>query len=123
MTPPVTPPGWPADLPPPQATEFGDNVVAWLLDRGPGQWRSHAVLRRQPRALARLVSDHLTAQLLGLRQSYGSARRLLGDVVPSDEMPEFLAAIEAEGALTAEMLRQVDQVGEALAGRQWRARL
>lgn len=123
MTPLATPPGWPIDLPPPQADQFGDKVVAWLLDRAPGQWRGHAVLRRHPRALAQLVSDHLGAELAGLRQSYASARRLLGDVVPADEMPELLAAIEAQGSWTTEALRQVDQVREALAGRQWRARL
>jgi hypothetical protein len=123
MTPPATPPGWPDDLPPPQADQFGDKVVAWLLDRAPGQWRAHAVLRRHPRALAQLVSDHLGAELAGLRQSYASARRLLGDVVPADEMPQFLAAVEAQGSLTAEELRQVEQVREALAGREWRARL
>jgi hypothetical protein len=119
----ASPPGWPVDLPPPQSDEFGDEVVAWLLDRAPGQWRSHLVLRRQPRALAQLLTDHLASELAGLRKSYASARRVLGGVVPVAEMPLLLTAIEAEGADTAETLRQVTQVGEALAGRRWRTRL
>jgi hypothetical protein len=119
----VAPPGWPRDLPPPYADEFAQSVTGWLLNRGPGQWRSHAVLRRRPRALARLVADHLTAELEGLRRSYAGARRTLVDIVPADDMDELLAAIESEGAVVAESLRQVEQVSEALAGKQWRARL
>ena len=123
MTPPATPPGWPDDLPPPQADQFGDKVVAWLLDRAPGQWRAHAVLRRHPGGLGRLGSEHRGADVVGVRQAYASAGRWLGDVVPADEMPQFLAGVEAQGSLTAEELRQVEQVREALAGREWRARL
>lgn len=81
------------------------------------------MLRRHPRALALLVSDHLQAELAGLRRTYAAARRTLADLVPADEMEQLLSTIEAEGALAAEMLRQVEQVSEALAGRQWRARL
>ena len=33
MTEPATPPGWPADLPPPHSAAFGERVVAWLEDR------------------------------------------------------------------------------------------
>ncbi len=123
MSDPVAPPGWPRDLPPPFADEFGLKVTGWLLDRGPGQWRSHPVLRRRPRALARLLSDQLDAQLEGLRRSYAGARRALADIVPADDMAELLAAIESEGALVAETRRQVEQVEQALAGKQWRARL
>lgn len=119
----VAPPGWPRDLPPPFADEFAQSVTSWLLDRGPGQWRSHAILRRRPRALARLLADHLTAQLEGLRRSYAGARRSMAEIVPADDMTDFLAVIESEGAVVAETLRQVEQVEEALGGRRWRARL
>ncbi len=119
----ATPPGWPRDLPPPYVDEFAQNVPGWLLDRGPGRWRTHPVLRRHPRALALMVSDHLQAELAGLRKTYAAARRTLADVVPADQMDDLLAAIEAEGAVTAESLRQVEQVADALAGRRWRARL
>ena len=119
----VTPAGWPADLAPPGTEQFADQVTGWLLDRGPGEWRLHAVLRRHPRALARLLVQHLDSRLTGLRHTYGAARRELAEVIPEAEMSELLAAIEADGALTAEILRQVQQVDEALAGRRWRDRL
>lgn len=118
-----TPVGWPADLAPPAAARFGDDVTAWLLDRGPGEWRAHAVLRRHPRALSALLIAHLDTHLEGLRRHYGSVRREMSDVMPPADIPELLAAIEADGAQTAETLRQVRLVDEALAGRRWRRRL
>lgn len=117
------PPGWPAELPPPEAEEFADKVTGWLLDRSPGQWRAHAVLRRHPRALAFLVVDQLQAQLEALRSSYGRARAELRDVVAVDDLGAVLAAIEAEGAVAAESVRQATQVAEAMSGVRWRARL
>ncbi len=117
------PPGWPGDLPGPDAAEFGDRVTNWLLDRGPGEWRSHPVLRRHPRALSRLLIHHLDARLAGLRTSYSAARRELADVVPGAEFADLLAAIEADGVVTTEMLRQARLVDEALSGRRWRSRL
>lgn len=119
----VVPVGWPRDLPPADTTGFGESVSAWLLDRGPGEWRSHPVLRRHPRALSALLITHLETHLDGLRRHYGSVRRDMSEVVPAADIPDLLAAIEADGAQTAETLRQVRLVDEALAGRRWQRRL
>jgi hypothetical protein len=119
----VAPAGWPRDLPPPFTDEFGAEVAAWLLDRGPGEWRAHPVLRQFPQALGLLVADHLAAQLTGLRQSYRSVRSELADAVPPDRMGDLLAAIEAQAAVVTESSRQVELVREALAGTRWRPRL
>ena len=81
------------------------------------------MLRNHPAALAQLVADHLAATLVGLRDSYRSARRLLGEQLSAPEVDQVLVAIEAEGAQTAEMARQVGLVAEALAGKHWRPRL
>jgi hypothetical protein len=119
----VAPAGWPTDLPPPFAEEFGAEVAGWLLDRGPGEWRAHPVLRQFPQALGLLVADHLEAELTGLRRSYRSVRSEMGDAVPPDRMGDLLAAIEAQAAVVTESGRQVALVREALAGRRWRPRL
>lgn len=119
----VAPVGWPADLGPPGSNRFDDDVTAWLLDRGPGEWRAHDVLRRYPPALSALLITHLEARLTALRRHYGSVRRDMREVMPPAEIPELLTAIEADGSLTAETLRQVRLVDEALSGRRWRRRL
>lgn len=119
----VAPVGWPADLGPPGSRRFDDGVTAWLLDRGPGEWRSHDILRRYPQALSSLLITHLETRLAALRRHYGSVRRSMAEVMPPEDIPELLAAIEADGSLTAETLRQVRLVDEALAGRRWRRRL
>ena len=123
MPQPVTPPGWPADLPPAFLDEFGDRVSDWLLDRGPLGLRERRVWRRQPRALAMVVNNHQVRVLAGLRESYSAARRELADVVPSDELERVLLALEAAGAEATESARQVSLVVEALAGKHWRRRL
>ncbi len=119
----VAPAGWPRDLPPPYTDQFGAAVTGWLLDRGPGEWRAHPVLRQFPQGLGLLVADHLAAQLTGLRQSYRSVRSELADAVPPDRMGDLLAAIEAQAAVVTESARQVELVREALAGTRWRPRL
>ncbi|MEI2718350.1 MAG: hypothetical protein V9E98_15410 [Candidatus Nanopelagicales bacterium] len=119
----TAPPGWPRDLPPPQAGEFSERVTGWLLDRAPGSWRTQPVLRRHPRALALLVSDGLESELEGLRRSYASARRRLTDVVTPADLAAILTAIEALATEVTESRRQVEQVAEALAGVRWRPRL
>jgi hypothetical protein len=119
----TNPPGWPPDLPPADSDEFADHVVGWLLDRAPGGWRRHGVLRAQPFALAVLVRQHSNAVLDGLRGSYAAARRELADRLSPDQLDDVLVALEAEGAEAAESSRQVHLVEEALAGKRWRARL
>lgn len=119
----VAPIGWPADLAPPGTARFDDDVTAWLLDRGPGEWRAHDVLRRYPRALSALLITHLETRLVALRRHYGSVRSDMAEVMPPSEIPELLIAIEADGSLTAETLRQARLVDEALNGRRWRSRL
>lgn len=117
------PPGWPRDLPPPQTDEFGQRVVGWLLDRVPGGWRSHPVLRRHPLALAALARHHLDGELTGLRQAYSAARRELADVVPPGELESILAALEAQAATVTETQHEVRLIAEALQGKRWRPRL
>jgi hypothetical protein len=123
MTEPATPPGWPADLPPPHSAAFGERVVAWLLDRGPAGFRSAVHLRANPAALARIVSYTCSGEVEALRVAYGAVRRELGDGLSPGQLERIMAEIEAQGAASAESLREVDLVAQALAGVTWRARL
>ena len=120
---PAAPTGWPRDLDPPETAGFESSVVGWLLDRCPPEYRAHEVLRRHPRALARLAVHHCEATLEGARAAYATCRRELQGAVPPDVMPEVLASLEAEGARIASTLREVRLVDEALAGTRWRPRL
>ena len=58
-----------------------------------------------------------------LRVAYAGARRELTEYLGPDEIEAVLADIEAQGAHSAESLRQVELVAAALAGQRWRARL
>lgn len=123
MTGAPVPPGWPRDLQPPQTEEFMQRVAGWLLDRVPGGWRSHPVLRRHPLGLAVLACHHLDGELTGLREAYSSARRELSDVVPPGELESILTALEAQAATVTETQREVRLVADALRGKRWRPRL
>jgi hypothetical protein len=120
---PVRPPGWPADLPPPQTDAFRERVPAWLLDRAPAGFRAAAALRAHPPALARIVAYTCTGEVEALRAAYGAVRRELGDSLTADQVDSVLVDLEALGARSAETLRQVDLVVAALAGATWRERL
>ena len=84
------PTGWPRGLAGPDDPAFPDAVVNWLLDRCPPDYRAHDVLRRQPRALARLTVHHCAATLAGMREAYASARRELSHAIPPEAVPEVL---------------------------------
>ncbi|MCH9719105.1 MAG: hypothetical protein K0U60_04470 [Actinomycetia bacterium] len=119
----AVPPGWPRDLPAPDSAEFRERVVAWLLDRAPAGFRTARTLRSQPQALALIVANVAMGEVEALRVAYAGARRELIEYLGPDEIAAVLADIEAQGAQSAESLRQVELVAAALAGQQWRARL
>lgn len=117
------PPGWPAQLPPPGAGEFHDRVVAWLLDLGPADFRGYRVFRNQPQVLAWAVASYLEAALQASRTLYSTTRREFAEQLTPVTVSEVLNAIEFEGVRLRRALREVTLVQEALAGRQWSARL
>ncbi len=108
----MVPPGWPKDLPPGGTAAFGEHVVGWLLDRGPGELRTSA-LRVLPLALAAYVRHHLAACLEGAREAYRLARTELS-ALSADELARAQAGLEAEGARLLQAKREVDLVWDAL---------
>jgi hypothetical protein len=118
-----TPPGWPSGLCSPENPEFPQRCVAWLLDVGPPEFRSHEVFRRHPLVLVHVTAAHVSASLAGFRAAYSAARRDLADWAGPETIEATLRALEREGARLAALTREVDLVGEALRGATWRPRL
>ena len=117
------PPGWPDRLADPDDPEFAPAAIAWLLDQGPGEWRSLPGLRDSPAALAYRARCEVRGRLDAARAAYSGLRRELAEDLPADEIDAALAALEAEGAGLLALEREVDLVAEALRGRRWRPRL
>ena len=65
----TTPPGWPEGVPPPEAQGWQDDAVGWLLDAAPAHYRLDPFLPHQPHVLARLVVEHLHANVTAARQA------------------------------------------------------
>jgi hypothetical protein len=107
------PTGWPRDLPPAGTAEFDENVVAWLLDRGPADLRVSPI-RHFPVALARLVSRLVDSSLDGTRGAYASARVELGEHLSPDGLATVQAALESEGARLLQIQREVALVEDVL---------
>ena len=108
----LAPAGWPRDLGAPGTAPFGDEVVGWLLDRGPGELRA-SELRRYPLALAWYVEHHVDGALAGARSAYAQARTALAPLGAAD-VEVAQRTIEAEGARLTQVLREVRLVRGAL---------
>src|SRR6516164_7728178 len=104
------PRGWPADVQPPGSDDWQESAVAWLLEVVPPQYRKHAVLRRNPLALAAVARHHAGACVEGARQGYRSVRAELSDRVPAHVIDGILVAYRTEGKrLTTGLSRQAQR--------------
>lgn len=108
-----SPTGWPRDLPPATTAEFGERVVPWLLDRGPGELRTSR-LRAYPRALAAYLEHYVQGCLLATREAYSRARVELAGHLDPRELTEVQQALEAEGARLLHLQRELSLVARAL---------
>jgi hypothetical protein len=117
------PPGWPAEVLPPQAPDWEQSAVAWLLDLCPPDYRAHDVLRAYPVVLARFAAEHVAAGVAAARQGLATARADLRGVVPPEAVDAALAAYDREGRRLAAAGRQVALVAGALRGERWVPRL
>ena len=110
------PPGWPAEVPPPDAPDWERRAAGWLLDLCPPEFRGYEVLARRPRLLAYLAGHQVDAALAGTRSALASVRADLRGVLPPPAMAEALDVLEREAARLEGVRRSVDLVAEALAG-------
>ena len=120
---PVAPPGWPADVRPPDAPDWERTAVEWLLDQCPPEYRLYPVVRRHPRVLARFAVLHVEACQAATKRALSEARAGLKDVVGLDAIDAAVQTWLIEDARLASLRRAVGLVEEALRGRRFAARL
>ena len=78
------PPGWPAEVLPPEVEDGQQSAVAWLLDRAPADWRQDPVLRAQPVLLARRVVEHVCADVAAARAAWVPPEQRVRAGLPED---------------------------------------
>jgi hypothetical protein len=117
------PPGWPAEVPPPEVDGWQVPAVSWLLDHCPADYRGYAAWRRHPVALAWVTMRHIDAQLVAMRKAYREARVDLGEVIDPPAVQDVLASLEAEGMRLRAARRSAELVHQAMTGKRFVPRL
>ncbi len=123
MAPLPAPPGWPAQVRPPDAPDWERTAAAWLLDLCPPDYRRYAGLRRHVVVLARFAVLHVEANQAACRRGLSEARADLGQVASLDVVDAALQTFQLEEARLVAVRRAAGLVEEALRGRRYVARL
>jgi hypothetical protein len=119
----VAPPGWPAEVRPPDAPGWEHTAANWLLDLCPADYRGYAALRRHVVVLARFAVLHVEASQAACRRGLSEARADLRDVALPDVVEAAVQTFQREEARLVACRRAVGLVEEALRGRRYVARL
>lgn len=119
----LVPPGWPADVLPPQMAEWERSAVSWLFDLCPPDYRAHEVLRKHPIVLSRFAAQHVESAVQAARDGLRTVRAELGGLVPPDVVEAAIAAYDREGRRLVAAGRQIELVAAALRGERWVPRL
>ena len=117
------PPGWPAEVPPPDAPGWEPRATGWLFDLCPADLRAHEVLKRHPIVLAYVAVGQIDGALGGMKAAIASARADLRDDVTPAVLSEAIDALQQEQAHLESARRSVRLVAEALRGVRLRPRL
>ncbi|HYH35012.1 MAG TPA: hypothetical protein VD814_07665 [Nocardioides sp.] len=119
----VCPPGWPAEVRPPDAPDWERTAANWLLDLCPPDYRRYAGLRRHVVVLARFAVLHVEANQAACRRGLSEARADLGQVAGPEVVDAAVQTFQLEEARLLGVRRAVGLVEEALRGRRYVARL
>lgn len=119
----VAPPGWPAQVRPPDAPDWERTAAAWLLDLCPPDYRGYPGLRRHVVVLARFAVLHVEANQAACRRGLSEARSDLRDVASLEVVEAAVQTFQLEEARLLGVRRAVGLVEEALRGRRYVARL
>ena len=119
----VAPPGWPAQVRPPDAPDWERTATNWLLDICPADFRGYPTLRHHSVVLARFAALQIEACQLAARRGLSEARAELRDVADEDTVEAAVQTWHREAARLVAVRREVGLVEEALRGRRFRARL
>jgi len=120
------PPGWPQEIPTPDATDVADwrlDAVAWLLDQAPPEYRGYPTVRHHPQFLVWLVAHHVRAQQEANTRATSTARRDLAHVLPPEAAPGVFDVLEREDLRLRRLARAVDLLQQALEGKKFVPRL
>lgn len=117
------PPGWPAEVRPPDAPGWEQTAVSWLLDLCPSEYRRFTGLRRHVIVLARFAVLHVEAQQSATRRGLSEVRADLRDLASDAVVEAAVQTFMLEDARLVGVRRSVGLVEEALRGRRYRARL
>ena len=123
MAAPVTPPGWPRPVRPPDAPGWEHTAEAWLLDLCPPEYRTYPALRRHLVVLARFAVLHVEASQEACRRGLSEARSELRDVAEQDVVEAAVETWLTEDARLTGVRRAAGLVEEAIRGRRFIARL
>ena len=123
MTQYVAPPGWPAEVRPPDAPDWEATATSWLLDLCPPDYRRYAGLRRHVVVLARFAALHVEANQAACRRGLSEARSDLREVAVPEVVDAAVQTFQLEEARLLAVRRAVGLVEEALRGRRYVARL
>lgn len=119
----VAPPGWPAEVRPPDAPDWERTAANWLLDICPPEYRTYPALRRHVVLLARFAVLHVEACQQSVRRGLSEARGALRDVADERTVESAVQTWQREEARLLAVRRAVGLVEEALRGRRFRERL
>lgn len=119
----VAPPGWPAEVRPPDAPDWEATAASWLLDLCPPDFRGYPALRKHVVVLARFAVLHVEAGQAAARRGLSEARSELRDVATPDVVEAAVQTWLIEDARLTGVRRAVGLVEEALRGRRFIARL
>jgi hypothetical protein len=108
--PPVSPPGWPAEVRPPGAPDWEVTAAAWLLDLCPPEYRSYPALRRHAVVLARFAVLHVEACQAAVNQGLSEARGDLRDVAEGAVVEAAVETWQRESARLLGVRRAVGLV-------------
>jgi hypothetical protein len=110
------PPGWPARVLPPGASDWEASAVAYLLDCCPPDFRAYRVLRNHPVVLARFAARFIDGQHRTTQEGLAEIRTSLKDEVSSVVIEEAAQAWLTEDARLARAKRSVQLIENALRG-------
>ena len=119
----VAPPGWPAEVRPPDTPDWERTAAGWLLDLCPPDYRRYPGLRRHVVVLARFAVLHVEACQAACRRGLSEARGDLAQVAGPEVVDAAVQTFQLEEARLLGVRRAVGLVEEALRGRRFVARL
>jgi hypothetical protein len=113
------PPGWPAEVSPPDTPEWERSAAGWLFDQCPPDYRGYDVLRRHPLVLARFAVAALDAAAAAVETGLRTIRAELSGRVAPETVEAAVAAYERERQRVRTARVAAGLVEQALRGQRW----